>query len=135
VGTAGGGQEVGHAFPRARRVRKRTEYLAVQGRGRRFVGTHYMLFALPRAEASAELPSSGLPSGPRFGFTVSRKVGGAVLRNKVKRWLRESCRHLQAAFPEDGDFVIVARPSAARAGYAPTASELASLARRLRPSR
>jgi ribonuclease P protein component len=126
VGTAGEGQEVGRAFPRARRVRKRTEYLAVQGRGRRFVGTHYMLFALPRTQAAG---------GPRFGFTVSRKVGGAVLRNKVKRWLRESCRHMQAAFPEDGDFVIVARPSAARAGYAPTASELASLARRLRPTR
>jgi ribonuclease P protein component len=130
VGTAGGGQEIGHAFPRARRVRKRTEYLAVQNRGRRFVGTHYMLFALPRAEeAMAAAP------GPRFGFTVSRKVGGAVLRNKVKRWLRESCRHLTSTFPNDGDYVIVARPSAARAGFAPTASELASLARRLRPTR
>jgi ribonuclease P protein component len=128
VGTAGGGQEVGHAFPRARRVRKRTEYLSVQNHGRRFVGTHYMLFALPRAEEAG-------PRGPRFGFTVSRKVGGAVLRNKVKRWLRESCRKMTAAFPNDGDFVIVARPSAARAGFAPTASELASLARRLRPTR
>jgi ribonuclease P protein component len=131
VGTAGEGQELGHAFPRARRVRKRTEYLAVQNRGRRFVGTHYMLFGLPRAEGVGE----GSAGGPRFGFTVSRKVGGAVLRNKVKRWLRESCRHLTSAFPNDGDFVIVARPSAARAGFAPTASELASLARRLRPTR
>jgi ribonuclease P protein component len=125
-------------------VRKRTEYLAVQNRGRRFVGTHYMLFALPRPEGSGEGLGGGLaegsaeapaPAGPRFGFTVSRKVGGAVLRNKVKRWLRESCRHLTSAFPNDGDFVIVARPSAARAGFAPTASELASLARRLRPTR
>jgi ribonuclease P protein component len=130
VGTAAGGQNVGHAFPRARRVRKRTEYLAVQNGGRRFVGTHYMLFALPHAEASP-----AVPRGPRFGFTVSRKVGGAVLRNQVKRWLRESCRHMTAAFPNDGDFVIVARPSAGSAGYAPTASELASLARRLRPTR
>ena len=107
-------------------MRKRTEYLAAQGQGRRFSGNHFMLFALRRPDEDG---------GPRFGFTVSRKVGGAVVRNRVKRWLRESCRQLRDTFPNGGDFVIVARPSAATAGLAPTAAELANLARRLRAPR
>jgi ribonuclease P protein component len=117
---------VDRSFPRARRVRKRQEFLAVQGRGRRVSGQHYMLFALRR-------PGEG--GGPRFGFTVSKKVGNAVLRNKVKRWLRESCRRSRTDFPDGSDYVIVARPSAASAGLAPTAAELANLARRLRAPR
>jgi ribonuclease P protein component len=107
-------------------VRKRPEYLAIQGGGRRLVGQHYMLFARRAAEPTR---------AARFGVTVSRKVGNAVLRNKVKRWIRESCRRMQGEFPEGLDLVIVARPSAAGAGYGPTASELANLARRIRAQR
>ncbi len=124
MGPAGGGQKQG--LPRARRVRKRADYLAVQGGGRRAAGPHYMLFALPSTTAAAPT---------RFGVTVSRKVGGAVLRNKVKRWVRETCRRMQRDVPEGFDLVIVARPSAATAGYEPTVLELANLARRLRVSR
>jgi ribonuclease P protein component len=107
-------------------VRKRADYLAVQGGGRRVAGAHYMLFARPSATPA---------SGTRFGVTVSRKVGGAVLRNKVKRWVRETCRRMQHDVPPGLDLVIVARPSAANAGYEPTALELANLARRLRANR
>ncbi len=122
--SVGSGPKGSEAFPRARRVRKRAEYLAIQGGGRRLTGDHYMLFARRSA-------GQGGPAGPaRVGVTVSRKVGGAVLRNKVKRWVRESCRRLQRELPAGMELVIVARPSAAAAGYGPTASELANLARR-----
>jgi ribonuclease P protein component len=116
----------GEGLPRARRVRKRAEYLAIQGSGRRIAGDHYMLFAR-RAE--------GEPGPARLGVTVSRKVGGAVLRNQVKRWVKESCRRMQRELPAGLDLVVVARPSAAHAGYGPTAAELANLARRLRSIR
>ncbi|HVZ74697.1 MAG TPA: ribonuclease P protein component [Polyangia bacterium] len=129
MASAAAGPEHGRGFPRARRVSKRREYLAIQGQGRRVSGDCYMLFALRRTN------EAGDAGDPRFGFTVSKKVGGAVVRNRVKRWLRESCRHLRGEFPPGRDFVVVARPSAARAGYAPTAAELANLARRLRAHR
>ena len=51
-----------------------------------------------------------------MGLTVSRKVGNAVTRNRVKRWLREVWRHHRDALPDSVDVVLIARPSAADAG-------------------
>lgn len=116
---AGAGRE---CFPRARRVRKRLDFLRVQGTGRRFSTAHYLVFALP----------SEAPRSTRFGVTVSRKVGNAVARNRVKRWLREHCRRWATEVPPNLDIVIVARPGALEAGFAPTSKELASLTKRLR---
>ena len=66
-----------------------------------------------------------------MGVTVSRKVGGAVLRNRVKRWIRECYRRRADEFPAGMDVVVVARPDAAAAGQSVVCRELAALARRL----
>jgi ribonuclease P protein component len=100
-------------------VRLRSEYLAIQNGGRRVGGTNLLVFALA---------GSG-----RMGITVSRKVGGAVVRNQVKRWLRECYRRGRSTLPRTVDFVVVARPAAADAGQAALCRELAALARRLGP--
>jgi len=113
------------AFPRRARVRKRPEFLRIQTHGRRLTTAHYLLFALPAVGDVAGRTA-------RVGVTVSKKVGNAVARNRVKRWVRESCRRLGSALPPGLDLVVVARPSAATAGFAPTARELASLAGKLR---
>lgn len=66
----------------------------------------------------------------RFGLTVSRKVGGAVVRNQVKRWLREALRHHPDRL--DGvDVVLIARPSAARAGAARLADDVSKALTRM----
>lgn len=61
-----------------------------------------------------------LPAGAasRFGLTVSRKVGNAVVRNRVKRWLREAVRRERSTLPGRWDVVLIAHPSAATAGAA-----------------
>ncbi len=58
-------------------------------------------------------PSADGDEGLRLGISVSRKVGGAVERNAVKRALREAFWALDEGLPQDYDFVIVARPDSA----------------------
>ncbi len=95
--------------PAARRKRRRLsrsgEFERVYREGRSHAGRHLILYAFPRTSGS---------EGPRLGISVGRRVGGAVERNRVKRMLRESFWACAGPLPETHDFVVVARPGAAR---------------------
>ena len=105
---------------RSKRLRKRSGFIAVQQRGQRVAGRNLVLYAmLPGAGKSA--------SNARLGITVSKKVGNAVVRNRVKRWVRESYRKMAEPLPRGSDLVVIAKPSAAGTGYRATADELRRL--------
>ena len=86
------------------RVRQRVDYIAVQGNGVKLHGRHVL--ALARKRNDAELVG-------RLGITVTKKVGNAVVRNRIKRLLREWLR-LHGWIPAGWDMVLVAKDSAAR---------------------
>ena len=112
---------------RGQRLRRRSDFLEVQERGRRVSGSSYLLLALARPEASRE-------AGARLGITVSKKVGKASVRNQVKRWVRESYRRMSDLAPPGVDLVVVARAAAITSGLAGTSTELRGLLGRLHRS-
>lgn len=93
------------AWPKQKRLRKRHEFLAVQHRGAKAQGQWLTGLVLRTTLGRV-----------RVGFTVSTKVGGAVERNQIKRWLREAVRKSPGALPEAVDVVLIARPGAIEAG-------------------
>lgn len=90
----------GEGFPKAARVRRRREYLALARTARRRHTPHFVVLWDART------------GGSRLGVTVSRKVGGAVVRNRVKRRLRELFRRDAKRLLPDHDVVVIAKPGA-----------------------
>jgi len=106
-------------YRKSDRLRKRREYLLVQQRGVRIHLPDLLVFVYPRSGQR------------RLGITASGKVGGAVVRNRIKRLLREIWRRERARLPEDQDLVLVAKRSAAQASHDELSRQLADLTRRL----
>lgn len=110
----------GERFPRSVRLRRRGEFLVVQKQGRRVHTPHFVILVHPRPVADRTV---------RLGITVSRRVGDAVRRNRIKRFVREAFRRKKAAFPPGHDVVVVAKPGAATLAAREVEAELGSLGR------
>ena len=107
---------------RARRLRRRAEFLAVQRSGRRVHTKHFIVAV--RARPTPEEPT-------RLGVTVTKRVAKAVGRNRVKRLVREVFRRNGHYFPSACDVVIIAKSGAPLLGYDDVADELSRIRRRL----
>ena len=106
---------------KSERLRKRSEFLSVSDRGQK---VYTQNFIIVRADTSC--------THPRLGVTVSRRVGGAVVRNRVKRFLREYFRQHKGSFPAS-DYNIIARQGAATLSYSALCLELDRFLSRLLP--
>jgi len=88
--------------------------------GQRMTTEHFVvLLARREPETSADQP--------RLGVTVSRRVGNAVVRNRVKRGIREWFRRSQRLLAPRVDLVVIARQGAARLGAREISQELSEV--------
>lgn len=109
------------------RLKKRADFLAA-AKGRRWRMPAFTLQAAPRAE-----PDVG---EPRFGFTVTRKTGHSVERNRMRRRLREALR-LAADLPARAghDYVLVVQRDALTRSFADLGADLNEAVRRIHAPR
>ena len=109
------------------RISRSRDFDAVYRRGRSAANRHMVMYAFPRDDAEPA----------RLGLSVSKKVGGAVDRNRVKRVLRERFAALGERVPQGHDVVIIARKGLAEydaeQGSQAVADRLGELVERLFP--
>lgn len=129
-------------FPRCLRLRRRREFLRVQRSGRKHHTRFFLVFVAPsglgspgrRGRDQGAPPGSQLPS-TRLGVTVTRKVGKAVKRNRIKRLVREAFRRERSALPPGLDMVWVAKRDAVDTTFEAVVHDMRTLAGRLSPPR
>ena len=107
-------------FPASARLKRRADYQNVYKHGVRVTGRHVVLFLLQSREQAG-----------RFGVTASRRIGGAVVRTRAKRRLRELYRlHRRDGEGRSYDIVANARRSSATAPWAEIEEDFVSCLRR-----
>jgi ribonuclease P protein component len=113
-------------------LKKRSDFLRLRG-GRRCQKAAFILETKERSTLVGITPSGDAPpdqldgsADPRFGFTISKKVGNAVVRNKIRRRLKHAIRELAPSKAQPGyDYVLVARRPAATQSYEDLKKDLA----------
>lgn len=106
-------------FCRSERIRSRLDFVKLSVASKKTVTNNFvLLFAFNDAKIR------------RIGITVSKKVGNAVCRNRLKRYIREFYRHNKEFFPP-ADCVIIARAGADRLNYSELCQELVNAVQRV----
>ena len=121
-GSSGAPSGDAQRFTRADRLKKRYEFRQVQLSGRRIHTPHFLIVVQPNALHNT-----------RLGITVTKKVGTAVERNRIKRVVREVFRRNRQLFPTSHDVVFIAKRDSSGITYEGLLAELRRATRKLQP--
>ncbi|MGH7825302.1 MAG: ribonuclease P protein component [Candidatus Binatia bacterium] len=100
------------SFPKRARLRKRPEFLNLSRWGKKIHAPNFVIIIRPNNQGET-----------RLGVTVSAKVGNAVVRNRVKRLIRECFRQHRQQIVPSKDVLIIARKGAASLSFSQVESE------------
>ncbi len=110
-------------LPRARLIRRRSLFTATRERGRRTTNRWMTLSVLPRDETPQDDTSE-------VAFLTPKRIGGAVIRNRLRRRMREIYRRVSGAPARDVYLVWIARPAATELPFAELRDCMLALLRR-----
>ncbi len=102
-----------YSFPKIRHLRKSNDFQRVRQEGQKKHSSNFIIIVLPRSNSLT-----------RLGLTVSRKVGGAVQRNRIKRLIREFFRRNINKLPIGVDISVIAKIGASNINYSQIGEEL-----------
>jgi ribonuclease P protein component len=111
---------LGQCFPAEARLRRRSEFLTIQRRGERVFGRRLII-----------LWTKGATPRTRIGITVSKKVGNAVRRNQIKRWIREVFRRHPGPSDPPLDLIVTAKRGVEDFSYDAIRDELTNVLQRI----
>jgi len=106
----------GQEYPRGARIVRKADFDAVYRNGKRRSSSHFTVF----------LKANDLPQS-RFGFSIKRELGGAVVRNRIRRRVREAIRLHREEISPGWDFVIHPKASVESAAFAALEDDLQRL--------
>ncbi len=108
------------------RIQRSWQFQRISKQGRRVASQHFILLVAPR-------PALTGGQSPQLGITVSQRVGKAVVRNRVKRMIREWFRHRRSELPRGCEMVVIARRPAAALSAPEVSRVLSTMLRELAP--
>ncbi len=100
-------------FQKAARILVRRDFVVLQRKGRRRHTPHFVVMTRPRQTGCS-----------RLGITATRRFGNAVMRNRVKRRVREFFRRHQADFVPSQDILVIPKPGAGQLSFRQISQEL-----------
>lgn len=103
----------GESFPKRARITRRSEFLNLSRSGKKVYTSHFVVISKTNDKGES-----------RLGVTVSASVGEAVIRNRVKRLLREFFRRHRHKIPAHRDIVVIAKKGTAELSLVEVAEEL-----------
>lgn len=106
------------------RLTRRNDFRRVYGRGKSVANYSMVLYVAPSRNQSM-----------RIGFSVSKKIGKAVVRNRVKRLVREASFHLLPSFSPYKDYVFIARNGIKEQSLLEIEKQMASLLKKIKENK
>ncbi len=101
------------------RIKREAEFKKIMKKGKSYADPYLVMYVLngnseinPLASSEKRLsPEGGYPS-PRLGLSIDRRIGKAIIRNRIKRWMREVFRLHQSRLRDRIEMILIARSSA-----------------------
>lgn len=107
------------ALEKQQRIKREAEFKKIMEKGKSYADKYLVVYVLekssqinPLTSSSKEVTQEGESQLPRMGLSVSRRIGKAVIRNRIKRWMREVFRLHQSRLKDRMEIILIARSSA-----------------------